>query len=161
MLKYRWQKESEQWFGKFYNLIRTVAASVIFTSVETEDIIKFVRNKVTYVVLIERGGNTHSSARGYRRYLAPTGEHYVRLEFVDHFALSLPMEIRENYEKMRRNAINRLFADSAAKPIREADLLQRAKELREAGLSWRKISEQIYSEFGIKKSHNWFRKQLL
>ena len=161
LLKYRWQRDAEQWFAKFYNLIRSVAGSIIFTSVEAEDIIKFVRNKVTYLVSIERMNDNISFARGYRRYLLPSGRYFVRLEFVDKFNLNIPESVRKEYENMRRAAINLLFSDFRAKPLREADLIRRAKELREVGYSWRKIANLIYHETGIKKSPTWYSRHII
>ena len=161
ILKYYWQKEGEQWFSRFFNLIRSASSSVIFTSVETDDIVKFIRTKIKYVCMLVRHGDDWSEARGYERVLLPNGKRIERLKFIDSFKLRLPDDIRSHYEELRRDAIKRLFAERRKlKNAKYANLIEHARKLREEGLSWREVAKQIYLEFGIKKSKDWFRRRL-
>jgi len=155
LLKYRWQKEAEQWFGKFYNLIRTVAAGIIFTSVESDDIIRFVRRKIRYIVKVERRGDW-AIATGYVRHLSPLGDYYVERAFEIEFQLHLPEKVREKYEALRRQAVAKLFSEGNSRIVTDAEIIKRARELRKQGLSYAKIAKQIQAEFGVKKSRSWY-----
>ncbi|PMQ00697.1 MAG: hypothetical protein CBR30_09815 [Dictyoglomus sp. NZ13-RE01] len=109
LIKYDWRKEHSQWFSRFFNLARTVVSGIIFTSIETSDIIAFVREKIMYPVNVRAIDNLRSEARGYRIYFTPLMEKYAKKVFRDIYIRRLPQEVFEKYEKMRKEAISKLF----------------------------------------------------
>ncbi len=110
-IKYLWRSSPSIWFSKLYNLIRSLATGVIFTSVEVTDIIKFIRDKVIYRVSMERVGPNESVATGYKVIITPMLESTVKRIFQDHVSLELPNEVREHYERIRRNVIGNLLSE--------------------------------------------------
>lgn len=133
LVKYYWRRDFSIWFSKFFNLMRTIISGIIFTSVEVTDIIKFVRDKVMYRVHVMRTGENSSEAIGYRVRTSPLLEQYVERIFEDKFTLSLPDNVRREYEAKRRQAITTLFQElerSSSKqlPIEERESLEREFE---------------------------------
>ncbi|RLG73710.1 MAG: hypothetical protein DRO14_06425 [Thermoprotei archaeon] len=111
LVKYSWRKNFSQWFSKLFNLMRTVVAGIIFTSVEVSDIVKFVRDKVIYRISIVRFRD-FVEARAYRCYITPMLRHYVKKRFIDRFTYDLlPADVRAKYEAKRREALMRLMKE--------------------------------------------------
>jgi len=115
LIKYRWSERFSVWFCQLFNLIRTVCAGVIFTSVEVSDIVRFIRDKVIYRVSIRVPENPRDEldreAIGYRVFVTPTLQHWVKKVFIDRFTLRLPDDVRERYNEMRKEAIKRLMGE--------------------------------------------------
>lgn len=109
-IKYMWYKDFSIWFSKLYNLIRTICAGVLFTSVEVSDIIKFIRDKVIYRVAIIKQ-EEKAKAIGYRVFTLPSLEQRVKLTFEDTFTLQLPQEVRDKYNQQRKEVIKNLMTD--------------------------------------------------
>ena len=115
LIKYHWRTDFNVWFSKLFNLMRTVVAGVIFTSVEATDIVKFVRDKVMYRVHVIRKAPKEAEAIGYRVFMTPLLEPMVKRVFADRVRLELPDYVRASYEKKRRDAMKRLFEELSPK----------------------------------------------
>ena len=151
--KYRWMQDAELWFFEFFNLARTTVAGIIFTSIESVDIAKFVRDKIRYRIHVIRFGDK-AVARGYEVVMYPSLEKGVRLVFEDRFSLSLPVDVREKYDTHRRAIMGNVMKKNSI------NVLQLAKKYREEGLSWAKIAERIAQETGVVHSKEWYRQKL-
>jgi hypothetical protein len=109
LIKYSWRDEYSQKIAKLFNLARTVVSGILFTSIETTDIIAFIRDKIMYPVSIRIVDKTYSEARGYRIYLSPLMEKIPKKVFRDLFIRRLPDHVYKKYEEKRREALANLF----------------------------------------------------
>ena len=111
LTKYYWYRHFSVWFSKFFNLIRTVSAGLLFTSVEVTDIVKFVRDKMVYRVAIIPENRLWRKAIGYKVVLLPSLDRIVVRYFADRFTLKLPSDVRKQYEEMRKEALEKLMSE--------------------------------------------------
>lgn len=121
LIKYDWRKDHAQLFSKFFNLARTVVTGIIFTSIQTTDIINFVRQKIMYPVNVRRIDNKYSEARGYKIYMTPLMERIPKRFFRDIFIRRLPNDVYKQYEEERRKTLTTLFGITERKLDRELE----------------------------------------
>ncbi len=109
LIRFSYREKFNVWFGKLFNLMRSLTAGVIMTSVELTDIVKLIRGKVIYrIPITQRQG--FNNARVYRVYTTPKLEKAVKKVFIDRYTLDMiPGDIRQYYEDKRREALKRLF----------------------------------------------------
>lgn len=152
--KYDWRDKSD--FAKFFNLIRDVTNFLIFTTPNEGDILKNIRDKLTYLVAIhghvkprtvKKGGKTYYTgdeywadggyARIYKRKLVidsrtnykPDYRYECVLHF-DMFKYDIPDDVRKRYAEMRAKVTERLLDELLGKATTtnyEA-LIERLKE---------------------------------
>lgn len=126
-----WEKEKVS-FMKFFNLIRSVAHSILFTTPSEElprQIINkcFVRvnvRRTSYDELKEKYGDisglfkvvenhgikpVFSLAVGYVTKMLPSFTQLVRKEFYDAYPTHYPLSVFKKYEEMRREAVKSLL----------------------------------------------------
>ena len=124
--KLEWYSKPSIWFGKLFNLARSVAGGIIFTSVEASDIIKYVRDKVSLRVQIRRLGPNRAKAVGYRLYYLPDLTPHIKRYFRDDFTLELPTFVRSTYEEKRHETLKKLMRSRPRKPQLPVPDLDRA-----------------------------------
>jgi len=122
LIKYQWFKRFPIWFGKLWNLMRTVCSGILFTSVEVCDIIKFVRDKIEYRISIVPLSDVERMAKAYKVRVLPSMDKIIEKAYYDYFTLRLPGDVRKEYEEMRREALERLMKELEGKG-REKDEL--------------------------------------
>jgi len=131
IIKYTWREDRSIQLSKFFNLARSVVSGIIFTSVETTDILAFIRDKIMYPISIRIVDKQYSEARGYRIYLSPLMEKLPKKVFRDLFIRRLPDHVYQEYEKKRKAALSKLFGLS-----QEEQLVESEEKLEEIIKSW-------------------------
>jgi len=187
--KLTWWEEDKIAFMQFFNLIRSVAAGVIFTTPSEElpkQIVKkcFFRvsvspaskNKIVSLAgeegyrevlsLTEKYGLEHvfSIATGYRLKTLPSFFSLVSKEFYDIYPLQYP--IFQEYERKRRKALKQYFEKwrakvEGSKAINKDDIVSLVKELIETGKNKTEIAKTLI-KLGIPKTtaYRWIRRIL-
>jgi len=139
--KYDWHSKSD--FAKFFNLIRDVTNFVIFTTPNEGDILKAVRDKLTYLAVIhghtrpkkgKKIGNGEYQYLGdeywadggyatiYKRKLVINSTtnykpdyRYVDVMHFDMFRYEIPDDVRKRYAEMRAKVTERLLDELTGK----------------------------------------------
>lgn len=127
--KTTWWEKDKVAFMKFYNLIRSVAAGIIFTT-PVDELPKSLRKKIFFRIKVfpvsldkvknkipnleevcreleEMGCNSRLwvIARGYALETLPSFLQFVQPRFEDLFPLHYPKRIYEEYEKIRQKTV--------------------------------------------------------
>nr|WP_181965722.1 hypothetical protein [Sulfolobus islandicus] len=152
--KYDWRNKND--FSKFFNLIRDVTNFLIFTTPNESDILKNVRDKLTYLVnihghvrprIVDRGGKKYYAgdeycsdcgyARIYKRKLVinystnykPDYRYECVMHF-DEFLYKIPEDIRKRYAEMRSKITQQLLDELVGKPttVNYEVLIERLKQ---------------------------------
>jgi hypothetical protein len=139
--KYDWHKKSD--FAKFFNLIRDVTNFVIFTTPNEGDILKNVRDKLTYLAVIhghvrpkkgKKLGNGEYQYLGdeywadggyatiYKRKLVINSTtnykpdyRYTEVMHFDMFLYDIPDDVRQRYAEMRAKVTQSLLDELTGK----------------------------------------------
>ncbi|MEB3786544.1 MAG: hypothetical protein GSR75_00355 [Desulfurococcales archaeon] len=145
--KLTWWEESKIRFMELFNLIRSVAAGVIFTT-PSEELPKQILNKAFFRIKIEPAdpgsdevaGQTAEYARraglkplvskaiGYRLKTLPSFMKIVRKTYIDYYPTHYP--VYEEYEKKRKAALSFYF-DRLKESVKPSGKRARDLELRE------------------------------
>jgi hypothetical protein len=152
--KYDWHNKSD--FAKFFNLIRDVTNFVIFTTPNEGDILKNVRDKLTYLAVIHghvrpKGkklsngqyqylGDEYWADGGYatiyKRKLVINSTtnykpdyRYVDVMHFDVFYYKIPDDVRKRYAEMRAKVTERLIDELTGKvtEVHYEELIERIK----------------------------------
>jgi len=152
--KYDWRNKSD--FAKFFNLIRDVTNFVIFTTPNEGDLLKSLRDKLTYLAVIHghvrpRGkkirdgeyeylGDEYWADGGYatiyRRKLVINSTtnykpdyRYVDVMHFDMFRYDIPDDVRKRYAEMRAKVTERLIDELTGKvtEVHYEELIERIK----------------------------------
>jgi len=111
--KYSWSNKSNILFAKIFNLARSLTSGIVFTSVETSDLYKWVRDKVMYSIWVTRLSATESRYKVYRRINPPHMDSYIKLVAVGTLRLDdVPEWVRAKYEERRRKIVNTLLREA-------------------------------------------------
>ncbi|MEM2409813.1 MAG: hypothetical protein QXF87_04810 [Thermofilaceae archaeon] len=104
--RYAWRESAVQKFAKIFNMVRSLTGGVLLTSVEREDVIKSVRNKVDFIIHVSPVDAALSRAVGYKRYVDQAGNEKLKLAFVDYFKRgTLPKHVYAMLEEARLAAL--------------------------------------------------------
>jgi len=152
--KYDWRNKSD--FAKFFNLIRDVTNFVIFTTPNEGELLKSLRDKLTYLAVIHghvrpRGKKTRDGeyeylgdeywadggyATIYRRKLVINSTtnykpdyRYVDVMHFDMFRYDIPDDVRKRYAEMRAKVTERLVNELTGKvtEVHYEELIERIK----------------------------------
>jgi len=111
--KYSWSNKSNILFAKIFNLARSLTSGIVFTSVETSDLYKWVRDKVMYSIWVTRLSESESRYKVYRRVHPPHMDSYIKLVAMGRLRLDdIPSWVREKYEERRRQIVNSLLQEA-------------------------------------------------
>jgi hypothetical protein len=176
-----WWEEDKILFGQFFNLIRSVAAGVIFTT-PAQELPRSILRRCLFRVsvrttgseeILSKGGpglleslrarcgehgleEVYSVATGYRLRMLPTFLEFAKKEYYDFFPLHYP--VYREYSAKRRRALKLYFERWAEslKPKEEAregrrKLLEEAEKMAEAGAPRLEIYRFLV-ERGVPKS---------
>nr|WP_167525059.1 hypothetical protein [Sulfolobus islandicus] len=144
--KYDWQKKTD--FAKFYNLIRDVTNFLIFTTPDEGDILKSVRDKITYLVIIKSHVRPVTNKKGeivrwehwkdggtayvYKKrvvFVDGKPDYRYRAEGIITFKYELPEDVRKRYAEMRAKVteelLNELLGESPT--ARYEDFIEKIK----------------------------------
>ncbi|OYT54731.1 MAG: hypothetical protein B6U76_07115 [Desulfurococcales archaeon ex4484_217_2] len=182
-----WWEEDKVAFMQFFNLVRSIAAGVIFTT-PSQELPKQILNKCFFRVhvepiskekivgmvgeeayrgleaLVEKYGLEHvySIATGYRLKTLPSFFNFVSKEFYDIYPLHYP--VFQEYEKRRRKALKQYFEKwrakvEGSKHANKDDIVSLVKELIESGKSKREIVKTLM-KLGVPRStaYMWVKK---
>ncbi len=182
-----WWEEGKVAFMQFFNLIRSVAAGVIFTT-PTEELPKQIIRKCFFRVkvmpayketVVKRFGEegyesllktikgyglkpVMNMAVGYRLRMLPSFMEYVKKEYYDFYPLHYP--IYEEYKVKRQAALRKYFEKWRAKiegsKIKDRnDLVRLAKELIESGKDRAEVVKELM-RFGVPRStaYRWIKR---
>jgi|GEM_PF-2191298 len=137
--KYDWRDKSD--FAKFFNLIRDVTNFVIFTTPNEGDILKNVRDKLSYLAVIHGHVRPRGKRKGnhivyvgdeywadggyatiYKRKLVINSTtnykpdyRYVDVMHFDMFRYEIPDDVRKRYAEMRAKVTERLLDELTGK----------------------------------------------
>lgn len=176
-----WWESGKVSFMKFFNLIRSVAHSVVFTT-PTEELPKQIINKCFIRVNVRRtgydelreiyGGDlsgllktaeehglspTFSLAVGYVVKTLPSFMQLVRKEFYDAFPTHYPRPVFERYERIRRKAVGILLGDWEAEHRRS--VLSRAVELLNKGVPRSEVVKYLTLHgFSRASAYRWVKR---
>ncbi|MEM1810716.1 MAG: hypothetical protein QXQ60_07070 [Thermofilum sp.] len=104
--RYAWRESAVQKFARIFNMVRSLTGGVLLTSVEREDVIKSVRNKVDFIIHVSPVDAVTSRAVGYKRYVDQAGTERLKLSFIDYFRRgSLPAFVYRMLEEARLAAL--------------------------------------------------------
>ena len=103
--KYSWRDQDIRAFNKLFNLIRSECAGVIFTSVNPNDITKYLRERVKLTIHITKISPNMSIATGYSLSTTPALQTVIKTTFKDYVPLYLPDKVRNYYEQKRNEAL--------------------------------------------------------
>jgi len=152
--KYDWRNKSD--FAKFFNLIRDATNFVIFTTPNEGELLKSLRDKLTYLAVIHghvrpRGKKTRDGeyeylgdeywadggyATIYRRKLVINSTtnykpdyRYVDVMHFDMFRYDIPDDVRKRYAEMRAKVTERLVNELTGKvtEVHYEELIERIK----------------------------------
>jgi len=102
----RWYEEDIKNFLEFYNIMRSVAAGVIFTSVDLEDLPKRLWKKIWYrAEVITEEDNKQCKAVVYRVKARANLKAYLYHRAIDYFPRHYPNWLYERYEVLRNKAV--------------------------------------------------------
>jgi hypothetical protein len=175
-----WWEEDKILFGQFFNLIRSVAAGVIFTT-PAQELPRSILRRCAFRVsvrptgveeILSKGGpglleslrarcgehgleEVYSVATGYRMRMLPSFFEFAKKEYYDFFPLHYP--VYREYSAKRRRALKLYFERWAEslKPKEELEgrrkLLEEAAKMAEAGAPRLEIYRFLV-ERGVPKS---------
>ena len=178
--KLTWWEPQKVAFMDFYNLIRSVCASVLFTC-PTDEIPKTIKKKIFFRVaikplprreaeeiyaslseekireMVREGINPKlwNVARGYKLKTLPSFMQFVEAKFQDIYPLHYPIWVLEKYELKRREAVKEAL-EKVEKAFRKASrpgkqqLISYARKLLMEGYSRKQIVEKLM-EAGVSK----------
>lgn len=178
-----WWEEDKVAFMEFFNLIRSIAAGVIFTT-PSEELPKMILRKAFFRVAVRPapkeeivniiGENEYCNveslaekyrlakefciATGYKLKTLPSFFSLVKKEFYDVYPLWYP--IHDIYEKKRRKALKTYFEKwrSKVKKPRE-DLYPLAQKLIESGMGKTEVAKELM-KLGVPRStaYRWINR---
>ncbi len=184
-----WWEEGKVAFMEFFNLIRSVAAGVIFTT-PSEELPKQIIRKCFFRVRVmpafrdtivkylgEEGYEAlvgtarkfglkpvFNIATGYRLKMLPNFIEYIKKEYYDFYPIQYP--IYEAYQEKRMRALRRYYERwrekvEASKIKSKDDLVRLAKELIEKGRDRAEVVKELM-KLGIPRStaYRWVKKIL-
>lgn len=184
-----WWEADKVAFMEFFNLIRSVAAGVIFTTPSEELPRQLVRkcffrvsvkpaHKDTIVKRVGPEGYealvsvanqfgvrpVFNMAVGYRLRMLPSFMEYVKKEFYDFYPLQYP--VYEAYREKRQQALRRYFERwrarvEGSKTRNREDLINLAKELIEKGRDKAEVAKELM-KLGVPRTtaYRWIKKIL-
>ena len=184
-----WWEEGKVAFMEFFNLIRSVAAGIIFTTPSEElpkqiirkcffrvTVMPAYRDTIVKHVGLEGYESLVRAAReymlkplfnmavGYRLRMLPSFMEYVKKEYYDFYLLQYP--IYEEYRVKRQAALRRYFERwrekvEAAKIKDRDDLVRLAKELIEKGRDRSEVVKELM-RLGVPRStaYRWVKRIL-
>ena len=101
--KQRWWEKRVVAFNMLFQISRGIVGNIIFTT-PSDDLPKFIKNKIAFRVKIVRKPNGWSSAQGYLRSETPSFKEYVRKTWYEIFPTFIPDDIYQKYKEKRREA---------------------------------------------------------
>ena len=124
-------------FYEFYNAIRTVSSSCLFTAPKN-DMIKSLLGQVNFKVAIYSHSEDYSLAKIYKVKVSPLFQTFIKTSHQEIFPIKLPDEVYRKYEEKRWNAL-----DWKAQEL--AKLWQDAKEdVIEPEMTKNNIIKEVY-----------------
>jgi hypothetical protein len=172
-----WWEEDKVMFSQFFNLIRSIAAGVVFTT-PAQELPRSILRRCAFRVnvrptgseeILSKGGlglleslrarcgeyglrEVYSIATGYRMRMLPSFFEFAKKEYYDFFPLHYP--VYEKYSEKRRKAVKHYFerwTASLRPERRKRELLEEAAELALKGASRLDIYRFLV-EKGVPKS---------
>lgn len=167
-----WEREKVS-FMKFFNLIRSVAHAVIFTT-PSEELPKQITNKcfirvnvrrTSYEELANIYGDTSalskiagengvkplfSLAVGYVIKTLPSFMHQVKKEFYDAFPTHYPDSVFRKYEKMRKKAVGMLLREWEAELKKKS--LDDAVLMLSKGMRKSEVVKHLIANYGVSRA---------
>ncbi|MEM1820877.1 MAG: hypothetical protein QXU64_04740 [Thermofilaceae archaeon] len=116
--RYGWRDATVQSFVKLFNMLRSLTSTVLITSIEREDVVKSIRNKMSFLIHVAPIRGDLSRATGYRRLIDHKGSEKLELAFHDYFRRGgLPKEVYLLLERSRLNALKELCENLIESPV--------------------------------------------
>ncbi|MEM4562498.1 MAG: hypothetical protein QXI55_01020 [Thermofilum sp.] len=116
--RYAWRESAVQKFARIFNMVRSLTGGVLLTSVEREDVIKSVRNKVDFIIHVTPVDAVLSRAVGYKRYVDQAGNEKLKLAFVDYFKRgTLPKHVYAMLEEARLAALKETLEEEEEEEV--------------------------------------------
>jgi len=98
------EKKAIASFYSFYNAIRSISASCLFTS-PLDDMIKVLFKQVNYRIAIKPIDEDYCEAKIYRVKTNPLFRQFVKTSHIETFPVKIPDNIYQKYEEKRWNAL--------------------------------------------------------
>ncbi|BEP17057.1 hypothetical protein PYJP_04090 [Pyrofollis japonicus] len=184
--KMTWWEREKVAFMKFYNLIRSITAGIIFTTPSEElprnllnkiffrvsvaplskrQLIEMVDDYAAYKAMLDEYGLPEywSLATGYKLRTLPNFLKFVKKEYYDPYPTYYPDEVYKRYEDIRWRAVKRAFEEWRqsldGREENEREKLQlRALNMLKAGASIKEVAKMLM-DAGVPRStaYRWIK----
>lgn len=99
-------KKLTEYLQNLFDVIGTAVKGIIITTPNPENLLKSIRGYEFYRVKIIKTGQTSRVAKGYQTVMLPSGKKIIKRAFNDHYNVTIPNDIFERYNKIRKSYMN-------------------------------------------------------